>query len=138
MMRLAPLPLVCLGLLGGCAAFQLATGMIEVGTVELADVRIKVLDIERGSTGTLGEGYVQYNKDTSTFDSRPSVTFADLKIEIAVTGNTRSLIVNGHDYGEVKRGDRVVVNEKRGVLVNGTTRKSPIRNPLASRVGAEK
>ena len=127
MQRAILFSLMCSGFVGGCAALQLATGMIEVGTAELADVRIRVLDIEKGTTGQLGEGHVQYNKETGTVDSRPSVTFADLKIEIAVTGNKRTLLVNGDDYGEVKRGDKVTVDEQRQVQVNGETRRPAAR-----------
>ncbi len=115
--------LIAVGLTG-CTALQLATETVDVGVAELSGVTVRVIGTD-GSDGVIGDGNIRYNRETGTVDVEPYVTFGDVKVEMHLNGNNRQLIVNGHPYGEVTPGDKVVVTEDRRVEVNGEERHPP-------------
>ena len=83
-----------------------------IGNVKHGDLEIKV--IEPGGA-TVAPGY-----EASMATGSHEITIGDVEIVV----NNLKLSINGQNYGDVRDGDAVIINELRNVTVNGVPRES--------------
>ena len=83
-----------------------------VGIVKLGDLDIRV--IEPGG-GTVAPGY-----EASMATGSHEITMGDVEIVV----NNLKLSINGRNYGDVRDGDSVIIDELRKVTINGVPRES--------------
>ena len=105
---------------------SISSGSFNVsGNTGLATGQALGIDFEvAGATGVQSKAMLKAGKPEHT-SGQTQITLADdvvIQLEVLKGGSTISFQLNGTDFGELKEGDKVVIDKDRNVMVNGSHR----------------